>query len=120
MNKLTDVKKPPESAYLNCIRCGLCLDVCPTYQEHLLKTSAPRGRVALVRKGLEGQLELSLNLIEQMYSCFECMSCSEICPGGIRPDKLALSLREVDEQRHPTFWKRMLFEKEIYLQYRKE
>jgi len=71
-------KRPPESEYLNCIRCGLCLAVCPTYREFLSETASPRGRVALARKGLEGDLLLSPNLAEQMYACFDCMACNDI------------------------------------------
>jgi len=104
-----DAKKPNESSYLNCIRCGLCLAVCPTYREHLKETASPRGRVALTRKGLEGQLELSPNLIEQMYGCFACMACNDLCPVGIRPAELALSMRHVQEQIHPAKWKQWLF-----------
>jgi glycolate oxidase iron-sulfur subunit len=105
----SDLKKPEESSYHNCIRCGLCLAVCPTYREYLKETASPRGRVALTRKGLEGQLELSPNLVEQMYSCFGCMACNDICPVGIRPADLALSMRQVQEQIHPAKWKQWLF-----------
>jgi glycolate oxidase iron-sulfur subunit len=104
-----DVKKPEESSYHNCIRCGLCLAACPTYREYLKETASPRGRVALARKGLEGQLSLSPNLIEQMYSCFDCMACNDLCPVGIRPADLALSMRRVQEQIHPAKWKQWLF-----------
>jgi glycolate oxidase iron-sulfur subunit len=65
--------------------------------------------VALTRKGLEGQLELSPNLIEQMYSCFGCMACNDLCPVGIRPADLALSMRHIQEQIHPAKWKQWLF-----------
>ncbi|MGC8780527.1 MAG: (Fe-S)-binding protein [Anaerolineae bacterium] len=101
--------RPPESAYLNCIRCGLCLAVCPTYREYLTETASPRGRVALARKGLEGELALSSNLFEQMYACFDCLACNEICPVGIRPADLALALRETQEALQPARWKRPLF-----------
>ncbi len=101
--------KPGENAYLNCIRCGLCLAVCPTYREYLMETASPRGRVALARKGLEGDLELSPNLVEQMYGCFACMACNELCPVGIRPADLALSMRHVQEQIRPAKWKQWLF-----------
>ncbi len=104
-----DLTKPKESEYLNCIRCGLCLATCPTYREYLKETASPRGRVALARKGLEGQLELSPNLIEQMYGCFACMACNELCPVGIRPADLALSMRHVQEQIRPAKWKQWLF-----------
>jgi len=86
------------------------LSVCPTYREYLSETTSPRGRVALARKGLEGQLEISPNLIEQMYSCFACMACNEICPVGIRPAELTLAMRYMQEQRQPTGWKKTLFE----------
>jgi glycolate oxidase iron-sulfur subunit len=109
MSVFEDLEKPAENTYLNCIRCGLCLAVCPTYREYLKETASPRGRVALARKGLEGQLELSPNLSEQMYSCFGCMACEKICPVGIRPAELALSMRHVQEQIKPSGWKRTLF-----------
>lgn len=107
MTATTD-HRPPESAYLNCIRCGLCLAVCPTYREYLTETASPRGRVALARKGLEGELALSPNLFEQMYACFDCLACNEICPVGIRPADLTLALRETQEAMQPTRWKRPL------------
>jgi glycolate oxidase iron-sulfur subunit len=109
MDEFERIEQPDESDYLNCIRCGLCLAVCPTYREYLKETASPRGRVALARKGLEGQLELSPNLLEQMYGCFACMACNEICPVGIRPADVALAMRHVQEQTHPAPWKQTLF-----------
>ena len=109
MSFLSNLEKPAETDYLNCIRCGLCLSVCPTYREYLTETASPRGRVALARKGLDGQLELSPNLTEQMYSCFGCMACNDICPVGIHPGDLALSMRHVQEQIEPSGWKHALF-----------
>ena len=108
-----NLTKPSEDQYLNCIRCGLCLSVCPTYREYLSETASPRGRVALTRKGLEGELELSPNLIEQMYGCFACMACNDACPVGIRPADLALDMRQVQEQIRPAGWKQTLFGKII-------
>jgi glycolate oxidase iron-sulfur subunit len=101
--------QPTEDLYLNCIRCGLCLAICPTYRETLSETASPRGRVALARKGLEGELELSPNLIEQMYACFDCLACNEICPVGIHPADLAMDMRALQEQTRPTEWKKSLF-----------
>jgi len=104
------LEKPNESDYLNCIRCGLCLAVCPTYHISLNETASPRGRVALARKGLEEQLELTPNLNEQMYGCLACMACNEICPVGIKPANLTLAMRYIQEQRKPAGWKKALFE----------
>jgi glycolate oxidase iron-sulfur subunit len=109
---VTELVRPPsEDQYLNCIRCGLCLAVCPTYREFLSETASPRGRVALARKSLEGELDLSPNLFEQMYACFDCMACDEICPVGIKPAGLVLAMRDLQEQRRPASWKKTLFER---------
>jgi len=105
----SNLRQPSEDQYLNCIRCGACLAVCPTYREYLSETTSPRGRVALARKGLEGELELSPNLLEQMYACFDCMACNIACPVGIRPADLAIEMRHVQEQIRPAGWKQMLF-----------
>jgi len=109
MDALHYIEKPTEADYLNCIRCGLCLAVCPTYREYLTETSGPRGRVALARKNLEGELALSSNLLAQMNACFACLACNEICPVGIRPAELTLSMRYVKEQIKSTSWKQRLF-----------
>ena len=105
----SSLSQPSETEYLNCIRCGACLAVCPTYREYLNETASPRGRVALARKGLEGELELSPNLVEQMYACFDCMACNTACPVGIRPADLAIEMRHVQEQICPAGWKETLF-----------
>jgi glycolate oxidase iron-sulfur subunit len=110
MNILDTLEKPTEEEYLNCIRCGLCLAVCPTYREHLSEAASPRGRVALARKGLEGELKLSPNLMEQMYGCFACMACDELCPVGIKPAGLTLAMRDIQEQIRPSGWKKALFQ----------
>jgi glycolate oxidase iron-sulfur subunit len=110
MQSLAVLETPSENTYLNCIRCGLCLAVCPTYRESMKEAASPRGRVALARKGLEGKLELSPNLYEQMYGCFACMACNEICPVGIKPAELTLAMRYVQEQQQPAGWKKTLFE----------
>ena len=34
---------------LSCIRCGLCLSVCPTYQLTMAEEEGPRGRIAMAR-----------------------------------------------------------------------
>jgi len=110
MALLTDLDRPSENEYLSCIRCGLCLAVCPTYREYLTETASPRGRVILARKALEGELELDEPLVEQMYSCFSCMACNDLCPAGVRPADLALEMRRVGEQLRPASWKKTLFE----------
>jgi glycolate oxidase iron-sulfur subunit len=108
-NPFTDINAPTEEQYLFCIRCGLCLAVCPTYRASLKETESPRGRVILARKALEGELELTHNFNDQMQKCMACLACNDICPVGIKPADLALDMRYVAEQVQPTRWKKTLF-----------
>jgi glycolate oxidase iron-sulfur subunit len=47
---------------LSCIRCGLCLSVCPTYQISFAEEEGPRGRIAMARALAEGYLQLKAEL----------------------------------------------------------
>jgi glycolate oxidase iron-sulfur subunit len=89
---------PSQEDVNNCIRCGLCLSVCPTYKESLRETESPRGRVALVAKAIEGELELTRNFKDHMYRCLDCLACQDICPVGIRPGDICLEARYAIEE----------------------
>ena len=73
---------------INCMRCGMCLPVCPTYKETFLETASPRGRVALVRKVQEGELEQSEQLLEYLSLCLDCQACASACPCGVNAGEL--------------------------------
>jgi glycolate oxidase iron-sulfur subunit len=95
------IEAPTEEEVNHCIRCGLCLSVCPTYKESLRETESPRGRVALVAKAIEGELPLTRNLNDHMYKCLACLACNEICPVGIKPADLCLGARYAIYQARP-------------------
>ncbi len=85
-----------------CIRCGLCLSVCPTYKVSLRETESPRARVALVAKAIEGELDLTRNFKDHIYRCLDCLACQDICPVGIKPADICLEARYAIEQARPT------------------
>lgn len=68
---------------VNCMRCGMCLPTCPTYKETFLETASPRGRVALMRKVQEGDLEQSERLVSFLSLCLDCQACATACPSGV-------------------------------------
>lgn len=84
---------------LTCNRCGLCLSVCPTYQEEWVETSSPRGRLNLLRAWQRGGLAMTPNLYEQIYRCLGCQACTEICPGGVAVDRLIFQSRAKMKRR---------------------
>ena len=73
---------------INCMRCGMCLPACPTYKETFLETASPRGRVALIRKLQEGELDQSERLLEYISLCLDCQACSSACPCGVNAGEL--------------------------------
>ncbi|HIJ82003.1 MAG TPA: (Fe-S)-binding protein [Desulfuromonadales bacterium] len=73
---------------INCMRCGMCLPACPTYKETFLETASPRGRVALIRKLQEGQLDQSERLLEFLSLCLDCQACASACPCGVNAGEL--------------------------------
>jgi len=73
---------------INCMRCGMCLPTCPTYRETFLETASPRGRVALVRKLKEGELDQSERLLEYLSLCLDCQACASACPCGVNAGEL--------------------------------
>jgi glycolate oxidase iron-sulfur subunit len=73
---------------INCMRCGMCLPTCPTYKETFLETASPRGRVALIRKLQEGELDQSERLLEYLSLCLDCQACASACPCGVNAGEL--------------------------------
>jgi len=55
----------------NCIRCGKCVDACPIFLN-------PSMMGLFAKKGLWDEM-LDYNIMD----CFECASCSFVCPSGI-------------------------------------
>ena len=82
-----------EELYLQCIRCGKCLSVCPVYQETRIETLSPRGRVALYRAVGEQELTTEEIYAHKFYSCLMCEACRETCPSGVQLDVILTQVR---------------------------
>jgi glycolate oxidase iron-sulfur subunit len=86
---------------LSCIRCGLCLSVCPTYQLTMAEEESPRGRIAMARAVAEGALDITPDFVEHSESCLLCEACTAICPAGVRMEPLGVAVREAIANRRP-------------------
>jgi len=89
---------PSYETILNCIRCGMCLPHCPTYNIMKVERASPRGRAALVRSVADGRLELTHNFADQVYLCLDCRACETACPSGVRIGYMIESARSQVEQ----------------------
>ncbi len=90
-----------ESLYpstLDCVHCGLCLPVCPTYRETGREVSSPRGRIYLMRGVAEGAIALGDVVAEEAYLCLGCRACETACPSGVRYGRLLEATRAAVER----------------------
>ena len=67
----------------NCVQCGYCLPVCPTYMTMGKETHSPRGRINLVKMVGEGRITDLSVLEEPMNLCLGCRACETACPTGV-------------------------------------
>ncbi len=83
------VETPTEEDYLHCIRCGLCLSVCPLYRLTLNETDSPRARVAVLRAVREDLIEEpSDDTAARFFRCLLCGACTFACPSGVTVDRI--------------------------------
>ena len=66
-----------------CVKCGLCLPQCPTYELTANENESPRGRIALIQGWLTGQLTPSATLTQHLNQCLLCRRCERICPSMV-------------------------------------
>ena len=66
-----------------CVKCGLCLPHCPTYNVLREEADSPRGRISLIQGLSDGRLSLSDPLVEHLDRCLLCQSCEHVCPAKV-------------------------------------
>lgn len=93
-----------------CFRCGLCRNVCPSFEESGLEYSSPRGRVQFAKAALESRITLDRVFQEKILDCLNCMRCVEICPSGVRTDRIVMAARaELVKRGKLDFIKKIIF-----------
>lgn len=93
-----------------CFRCGLCKTVCPSYEELKIESSSPRGRIQYAKSVLDNNLPLKRAIQAKMLDCLNCMQCVEICPSGVRTDRIVLAARaELAKKGKLNFIKKIVF-----------
>ncbi|MQA80434.1 MAG: 4Fe-4S dicluster domain-containing protein [Streptosporangiales bacterium] len=95
-----DDHRPPSAKLVDdCVHCGFCLPTCPTYELWGHESDSPRGRIDLIKAGLEGA-ELTDSLVTHIDRCLGCMACVTSCPSGVQYDKIVTATRAQIERNH--------------------
>jgi glycolate oxidase iron-sulfur subunit len=94
-NLLRELKKQEEKLF-NCVHCGFCLPVCPTYSRLGDEADSPRGRLHFMRALVERRIDAgSATLNLHLDRCLGCRACESVCPSGVEYGHLLEGAREV-------------------------
>ncbi|MBW3629528.1 MAG: 4Fe-4S dicluster domain-containing protein [Gemmatimonadetes bacterium] len=95
-----DYHHPPDMELIDdCVHCGFCLPTCPTYLLFGEEMDSPRGRIYLMREGLEGE-PMTDAMVRHFDLCLGCLSCVTACPSGVQYEKLIEATRQQVERRY--------------------
>ncbi len=84
-----------------CVQCGLCLPVCPTYNMEALEAESPRGRIALIKAWETGTAAPTASGEAHLDACLGCRRCETVCPAGVRYGDLLAGARVRQRARRP-------------------
>jgi len=76
-----------------CVQCGLCLPVCPTYALDRNEAESPRGRIAIAAALARGQVDPTAGLREHLDHCLGCLNCEKACPANVQYGELLIETR---------------------------
>ena len=76
-----------------CVQCGLCLPVCPTYALDGNEAESPRGRIAIAAAVARGQVDVTPALRKPLDHCLGCLNCEKVCPAGVQYGELLVETR---------------------------
>ena len=83
-----------------CVHCGFCLPTCPTYLLWGEEMDSPRGRIYLMRAGVEGRAPIDANYVKHFDACLGCLACVTACPSGVQYAPLIEATRAQIEDKY--------------------
>jgi glycolate oxidase iron-sulfur subunit len=111
-----DAHHPPAMELIDqCVHCGFCLPVCPTYLLWNEEMDSPRGRIYLMKTGAEaGAGAMDKTFVSHFDQCLGCMACMTACPSGVQYGKLIEATRAQIERNYRRPFLDRLFRKLIF------
>jgi glycolate oxidase iron-sulfur subunit len=110
-----DAHHPPDRALIDsCVHCGFCLPSCPTYALWGEEMDSPRGRIYLMKAGIDGRAAMTGTFVRHFDACLGCMACVTACPSGVQYSPLIEATRGQIERRHERDFADRLFRRAIF------
>jgi glycolate oxidase iron-sulfur subunit len=91
---------PARALIDTCVHCGFCLPTCPTYVLWGEEMDSPRGRIYLMKAGLEARAEMNPSYVRHFDACLGCLACVTACPSGVQYGPLIERTRAQIEQHY--------------------
>jgi ferredoxin len=98
-----DSLKRLENELKNCVKCGACRAHCPVFTAVGREPVSARGKIALARAALSGQLSLDARTRDVMSQCLLCGNCVEKCANDVPTDLIILAARGPARKRNNSF-----------------
>jgi glycolate oxidase iron-sulfur subunit len=101
---------PLHDLIAKCNRCGFCQAGCPVFRVTGEEHSLSRGRMAIARALMLGELELTAEVVEALEDCLLCRGCTAHCFPALKTDEVVTAVRHayITRQGQP-MWQRVLF-----------
>lgn len=78
----------------DCVKCGTCRPVCPTFNAGLTEGASARGKIALADFKEKGLVDgTSVTFKKHMIDCTLCGACEEVCPQNIKIPLIVMKQR---------------------------
>jgi glycolate oxidase iron-sulfur subunit len=111
-----DAQHPPSREIIDqCVHCGFCLPVCPTYALWNEEMDSPRGRIYLMKLAADGQAAINSQWVGHFDTCLGCMACMTACPSGVDYGKLIEATRAQIERKYDRGWLERLYRRIIFV-----
>ena len=92
MAKMKDLEAYREQIE-QCVKCGACRAHCPVFGAERQEGRVARGKVALSKAVLDGEIDLETKVLEDLSQCLLCGSCCAQCPNKVPTEEIVAAAR---------------------------
>ncbi|MCL2760618.1 MAG: (Fe-S)-binding protein [Desulfuromonadales bacterium] len=82
-----------------CVKCGACRANCPAFSAWQREPAAARGKIAIAKHLVKGDIEPNKETYSIMSKCLLCGSCVEKCPNSAPTGAIVIAARELLAQK---------------------